>query len=252
MAKDTALLRYIDSQASASKALGMPGEKFYLSQRAVLTKDDLTIGNWQVMSRWSKPYMKALASVASKNGGSVLEIGFGMGYVAKFIQQNPNVKKHTIIEVHPDVCALAEKMFKKEIAKGKIRLIKGFWEDAVKKLKKESFDGVLFDSYDLAGRHKLDESKAEFRMEEDSSGKKVLKIAFSEKTPFFNEAYSLLRKGGVFTYHLNKPKGFAQGQPEELRKIGFSKIDYKICRLNPSKDCLYCRHKTLVAPIITK
>ena len=47
--------------------------------------------------------MQKLAEIATKNGGDILEIGFGMHLSADGVQSNPNVTSHTIIEVHPEI-----------------------------------------------------------------------------------------------------------------------------------------------------
>jgi hypothetical protein len=88
-------------------------------------------------------YMEKLAELVTKNGGDILEIGFGMNISADFIQSNPNVKSHTIIEVHPEI-------YKKglEWARNKpnVELILGDWIDILP-LKGKLFDGVFYDPY---------------------------------------------------------------------------------------------------------
>jgi len=46
----------------------------------------LIIDGHPVMSQWEQPYMAQLASVATRNGGRVLEVGFGLGLSATAIQ----------------------------------------------------------------------------------------------------------------------------------------------------------------------
>ena len=53
--------------------------------------------NQEVMGSWEDPLMKRHAEVACENGGDILEIGFGMGISANYIQQQ-NPDSHTIIE----------------------------------------------------------------------------------------------------------------------------------------------------------
>ena len=52
---------------------------------------------YEVMMDWETSLMKEHAKVVTENGGDILEIGFGMGICANFIQQS-NIKSHTIIE----------------------------------------------------------------------------------------------------------------------------------------------------------
>ena len=44
------------------------------------------------MESWEKPYMEALADVATRNGGRVLEVGFGL-----YLSAN-GVQAHEIVE----------------------------------------------------------------------------------------------------------------------------------------------------------
>ena len=95
----------------------------WLNKPARYSKNTLTIDGYQVMQRWEYPYMADLAKIVSTNGGSVLEIGFGMGISAGYIQKDKKVAKHTIIECHPQVAARALKEFRKQIKDGKLIII---------------------------------------------------------------------------------------------------------------------------------
>ncbi|MFH1225401.1 MAG: class I SAM-dependent methyltransferase [Candidatus Diapherotrites archaeon] len=252
MAAGASLQNYLGSGDARVSYANIPDEKDFIRQPACFTKNSLTVGGWQVMDTWIRSYMKTLASIATKNGGNILEVGYGMGLAARAIRENPKVKNHTIIEVHPGISAHAEKMFKKEIAEGKVNVITGFWEDAIGRFPKGSFDGILFDSYYLGGAHLCSKAKTRFSIVEDASKKKVLNLVFRYHHPFFKEAYSLLKKGGVFTYYSNEEKGFSAKHLNALKRTGFSKIDYRICGVNPPKSCPYWKHKTIVAPMIIK
>lgn len=76
------------------------------SDKIVFSKNGET---FQVMMDWETPIMKRSAEWVT-NGGkaeSVLEIGYGMGIAASFIQAyQPN--QHTIMELHPRVAERAE------------------------------------------------------------------------------------------------------------------------------------------------
>ena len=208
-----------------------PKRKEWAKKPAIFTKNSLIIANHQIMQRWEINYMKMLADIVAKKGGNILEIGFGLGISANFIQKSKKAKKHTIIEFHPDVIKYCKKNYAKEIKNKKIKLIKGFWEDIVSMLPKESFDGILFDPYPLA-RNELAKTRL----------------------IFFKEAFRLLKKDGILTYYsdTNTFKAFSKEYIRGLKKAGFKKIDYKICKVNPPKNCIYYNKKTIIAPIIRK
>ena len=98
---------------SIRKRLGFPTKAQFLKEHAIYTRNSLDIAGHEIMQRWETNYMKKLASIVCKNGGKILELGFGMGISAHFIQKykysqsTPKVTKHTIIEAHPEVCKYA-------------------------------------------------------------------------------------------------------------------------------------------------
>src|SRR3990172_7148878 len=69
--------------------------------------DSLEICGHPVMERWEESYMKDLAEIATRHGGKVMEIGFGLGISAAFIQQHP-IEEHVIVEANRDVFLAAE------------------------------------------------------------------------------------------------------------------------------------------------
>ena len=69
---------------------------------AVFTEGKLTILGHPVMEDWEAPYMEELARVATMNGGVILEVGFGLGLSATYIQGQP-IDKHLVIEMNKDV-----------------------------------------------------------------------------------------------------------------------------------------------------
>ena len=56
----------------------------------------------EVMMDWEVPIMEKSAEYICHNNGDVLEIGFGMGMCADYIQAQ-GVNSHTIIEIHPQI-----------------------------------------------------------------------------------------------------------------------------------------------------
>jgi len=204
-------------------------KKAWLNYKTKYSAKELIINGFQVMQSWEDPYMKDLASVATKNGGDILELGFGMGISSGYIQKSKKLKKHFIIDCHPGVVRKAQKMFGEQISNGRLILIQSFWEDIVSKFKENSFDGILFDT-----------------------GPIDKETEFFHFFPFFKEAFRLLKKGGVFTYFSDEPLGFSKQHLDKLESSGFKKIDSRICKVNPPETCRYWKHKTILTPIITK
>jgi len=200
--------------------------------------DTLKIAGHPVMEKWETPYMKAIADIAASNGGEVLEVGFGMGISAGFIQKNA-ITRHTIIEANSGVFKKLEAFARKSTHA--VRPIKGLWQDSIKLLEKNSFDGILYDTYPLSG--------------ED------LHIHHFN---FLQKGYELLKKGGILSYcnltswgnlvekYSSMDEFFTKTQIPHLEKIGFSSIDYKIIEVHPTKECEYYSSNLIVAPILRK
>ena len=115
----------------------------------LLYKDDSiycpNIGGFNtIMHKGEKSLMGRLAEIVTKNGGDILEIGFGMHLSADAIQSNPNVKSHTIIEIHPEQYKKALEWAK--LQKIKTTIILGDWIDILP-LKDIKFDGILHDTH---------------------------------------------------------------------------------------------------------
>ena len=113
---------------------------------AVFTNKRLEILGEIVMEDWETPYMRALADIVTANGGTILEIGFGMGISSAFIQQH-KIEKHIIIEANKKVAAKAREFAKRAVFPTEI--LEGLWQDVIDGVPDESIDGILFDSYPL-------------------------------------------------------------------------------------------------------
>ena len=106
----------------------------------ILLDDD---GICQVMMEWEKPYMEECIDKLEPLG-SVLEIGFGFGYSARALCNNPNITEYTVIECSPNVWNKVEE-FKNEYPHIIINLVKGRWQDVLQLCKK--YDTIFFDDY---------------------------------------------------------------------------------------------------------
>jgi hypothetical protein len=66
---------------------------------AKISYDRLEILNRSVMERWEEPLMRELAKIATSKGGTILELGFGLGISAGYIQKDTysNMKLKSIL-----------------------------------------------------------------------------------------------------------------------------------------------------------
>ena len=201
----------------------------WLKTQPIFKEKELLIKSYQVMQRWEDNYMKSLAALVTSQGGKILEVGFGMGISAGYIQKSKKILTHRVVECHPAVIASAKRMFKKQLTNGRMKLLKGFWEQVTPKLPAKSFDGIFFDSCPL------------------DSG-----VEFFQFFPFFEEAFRLLKDDGIFTYFSDEAKGISPKHKKLLQKAGFKNIKFRICKVNPPKTCEYWKHKTIIVPIVRK
>ena len=180
---------------------------------------ELVIDGQQVMQAWEHPYMVKLASIASASGGSVLEIGFGMGISASAIQ-DAGVRSHTIIECHPDV-QMRFQNWRAAYPRNDIILVEGKWQDHLHDLSK--FDAILFDAYPLNER--------------EWSEHYVNDVTYANH--FFHAAARHLNPGGVFTYYSNEIDSMSRAHQRALFAC-FEEVNLSVINgLEPPKDCHY-------------
>lgn len=114
------------------------------TEKITISKNSITLNKCcTIMHAGEDDLMKKLAEITTQNGGDILEIGFGMHISADYIQSNPNIKSHTIIEVHPEIYKTALDWVKD---KPNTQIILGDWVDVIPTLNKK-FDGILHDTY---------------------------------------------------------------------------------------------------------
>ena len=93
-----------------------------------------------IMMDWEHPTMSASAAYITENGGDILEIGFGMGISANYIQSH-SILSHTIIEPHPQI---VEKAVEWSSGKSNVTIISQSWADVTGSL--GTYDGIFYDT----------------------------------------------------------------------------------------------------------
>ena len=94
----------------------------------------------EVMMDWEDNIMGKSAEYVCHNKGDILEIGFGMGICADYIQAQ-GVNSHTIVEIHPQII---DKLKVWANGKSNVTIIEGDW-NSVSGL--STYDGIFLDTF---------------------------------------------------------------------------------------------------------
>ena len=116
----------------------------------------------EVMMSWEAPIMEKSAEYICHNSGDVLEIGFGMGVCADYIQAQ-GVNSHTIIEIHPQIL---ERLNTWASGKSNVTIIEGDWSSLSIS---DTYDGIFLDTF---GDDNLNRFK-DFALAKIKSGGKI-------------------------------------------------------------------------------
>lgn len=215
-----------DTTRDTRLSIGFEEKEQWKEAPAFFDEHTLTIEGHPVMEDWEDGYMQELARIAGSEGGRVLEVGFGMGISAGYLQQEA-IREHVILEANHEVFERLEEFARS--AQTPVVALEGFWEDLTGGLASKSFDGILFDTYPLTP--------------ED---------IHANHFPFFAEAYRLLRPGGVLTYYSDEIDSFSPAHRAMLEAAGFENIEHTVCAVTPPADCQYWKSRTILAPIVRK
>jgi protein arginine N-methyltransferase 2 len=96
---------------------------------------------FQVMMTWEDSIMQASADYICEGGGDILEIGFGMGLSAGYIQAN-SINSHTIVENHPQMIEKAKAWAED---KPNVTIVEGDWYNVKDSL--STYDGIFYDTW---------------------------------------------------------------------------------------------------------
>lgn len=206
--------------------IGFDSANNWQTAKATFTDQTLQINGHPVMEDWETPYMKELADIATAKGGVILEVGFGMGISAGFVQSSP-IEKHLIIEANHDVFHNLIAFAK--TARYPVEPIFGLWQETIGSIASESIDGILFDTYPLSAEE-----------------------IHCNHFPFFQHAYRILKPGGIFTYYSDEVKDFSDIHRKHVNQAGFIHLEHKVCAVDPPADCQYWKSKTIMAPRLIK
>ncbi|BCB84356.1 methyltransferase domain-containing protein [Phytohabitans suffuscus] len=188
----------------------------------------LLIQGQQVMQDWEHPLMRKLADNAAAPGGDLLEVGFGMGISATYVQE-AGVRSHTIIEINHEV-AKRFATWRGKWPERDIRLELGGWQDVMGRL--GQYDAILYDTYPTNEREFV-----------ETLGPKAPFLAAN----FVEPAAAHLRPGGIFSYYTNEIDSLSRShQRILLRHFSSFKVEL-VTGLRPPPDCNYWWAGTMAA-----
>jgi guanidinoacetate N-methyltransferase len=150
----------------------------------------------EIMEDWQIPLMKAMAEVVTETRGDILEIGFGRGVSASFIQEC-GARSHTIVECNP---AVIERFaaWRAGYPGREIHLLAGKWQEVTGQM--GQYDGIFFHTFPLDEQEYLEQA--------------VNSVTFAAH--FFPTAAAHLRPGGAFTYMTNEIDSFSRAHQRLL------------------------------------
>jgi guanidinoacetate N-methyltransferase len=187
MRDDLIHLNKVSSRFVAGSPRGL--EEFDITEVA-LSDDD-------IMEDWQVPIMRSMAAGVGETHGDILEIGFGRGVAASFIQEH-EIRSHTVIEANAHSVNTHFSEFKKRYPDRDIQVHHGMWQDKIDPL--GTFDGILFHAFPLN--------------EEDFIENIVNSVTFAAH--FFPHAAAHLKPGGVFTYLSTEIDSLGRGHQRAL------------------------------------
>lgn len=168
----------------------------------------------EIMEDWQLPVMRAMAEEATASHGDVLEIGFGRGVSAEFLQEG-GVRSHTVVEVDAGIVEHWFRPWRERHADADIRLLQGRWQD----VELGSYDAIFFHAVPLD--------------EEDFLAHMVEGVTFAEH--FFPVAARHLKPGGVFTYMSTEIDSLARRHQRALLEH-FASFSVRVVELTIPED----------------
>jgi guanidinoacetate N-methyltransferase len=194
------------------------------SQRVSFTADGLEVGTSQVMQYWERPLMRQLALYATRRGGRVLEIGFGLGISADCIMEF-GCEDYCVVEAHPVIAEHARNWGRRQSVP--VTVVEDFWQNVIDELGR--FDGVLFDPYSIDSNPNGNNYRA-----------------------FLPLAHKALRPDGLLSYFSEQTRAFS---PEHLALIleHFNYVEFTVVEdLRVPTACRYWKHDHMVIPCVSR
>lgn len=183
----------------------------------------------EIMEDWQIPVMEQLAAIVCQGGGSILEVGYGRGVAANYIQSHLPAR-HTIVECNKAICNSCREWIATHPEQN-IELIEGKWQDVMSQL--GTYDGILFHTYPM--------DEQDFLQNVGKSSNFV--------EHFFGSAAKLLKADGHLSYLTLEANSLGRDHQRALFRY-FSSINLsKLSKLdipNDTQDALWVPELVIV------
>ncbi|QQR83331.1 hypothetical protein IPJ72_06050 [Candidatus Peregrinibacteria bacterium] len=188
----------------------------------------LTLFGHEVMSSFETPYMRALAEIVTRTRGNVLNIGYGLGIVDRFIEEFRSTRtfgKHVIVELNESLAQQAQIDFPQ------CTVINDDWRAYLKQVEPGQFGGIVYDGYPL----KPDEIHRD--------GIEFINTLFELGIPC---------PGTILTFYADTVDSLGNEFVDYLKSKGVQSIDQIQVKVErPHRSVQYWDYDHFVAPIIT-
>ena len=155
---------------------------YYVSQSIVFEDNQIYYTqdgqNVEVMMDWEQSIMSASAAYVCEGGGDILEVGFGMGISAGYIQSH-SINSHTICENHPDIIP---KALSWAADKPNVTIVTSSWYEVKDTL--STYDGIFYDTFG-------DDNWHEFGIEVSSLTKQGANVTWWNNEPSENNLHGI-------------------------------------------------------------
>jgi hypothetical protein len=196
----------------------------------------LVIEGFEVMRGFERPYMRELAYSATKRGGRILNVGFGLGYVDRYIEEvraDRGVTEHHIVELNADVFLLAEEWRNQSPHKESVFLHRGDWNDLLPQFQKQglTFQGIVYDGFPLESSE-LHRDAVPFLIQ-------TLKRRLVEP------------RTGLITFYLDSQDGLGDPFQSLLKRLGVSEVSVKKIDVSLPTATQYWNCEYFLLPTLT-
>lgn len=174
----------------------------------------LKIMEHEVAMGYTKPYIEKLTEIAAKNGGDILSVGYGLGFIHQKIEKMRDIndiQSHSVIELNQQIAKHARK--NKEL-----KVFEGYWENIIKNMKGQQFDGIIYNGYPLV----------EEEMHRDG-------ISFIKQVAERN----ILKPDGILTFYVDATDKLGDKFLDFLDQLGFECLEVQKVKVKPSEEVSY-------------